>query len=47
MAAVAIAALWLAERPAPPQLIGGAVILGGVRIATLRGAATMEVGEAN
>jgi drug/metabolite transporter (DMT)-like permease len=46
VAALLIAAVWLAERPAPLQLVGGAVILAGVRVATLRGAATMEVGEA-
>jgi drug/metabolite transporter (DMT)-like permease len=36
VAAVVIAALWLAERPTPVQLAGGAVILAGVRVATLR-----------
>lgn len=36
VAAVAIAAVWLAERPEPLQLVGGLVILGGVRLATLR-----------
>ncbi|MBU6423418.1 MAG: DMT family transporter [Chloroflexota bacterium] len=46
VAALAIAAVWLAERPAPLQLLGGAVILAGVRVATLRRPATMEVGEA-
>lgn len=45
VAAVAIAAVWLAERPAPLQLAGGAVILAGVRVATLRRGAPMEVGE--
>lgn len=43
VAAVLIAALWLAERPAPLQLIGGAVILAGVRVATLRRPVTAEV----
>lgn len=35
VAALVLAAIFLAERPAPVQLIGGAVILAGVRIATL------------
>ncbi|MDE3192178.1 MAG: DMT family transporter [Chloroflexota bacterium] len=43
IAALLIAAVWLAERPAPLQLAGGAVILAGVRVATMRGPTTAEV----
>lgn len=43
VAAVVIAAVSLGERPAPLQLLGGAVILGGVRVATLSRPATAEV----
>lgn len=45
VAAVIIAATWLAERPAPLQLVGGAVILAGVRVVTLRRAAPVELAE--
>lgn len=42
IAAVLVAFLFLGERPEPLQLAGGAVILAGVRVATLRHAAPLE-----
>ncbi|HET8569414.1 MAG TPA: DMT family transporter [Candidatus Limnocylindria bacterium] len=33
---LALAAIFLGERPAPLQLLGGAIVLAGVRVATLR-----------
>jgi len=40
IAAVIVSFVFLGERPEPLQLVGGAVILAGVRIVTLRGRAT-------
>jgi drug/metabolite transporter (DMT)-like permease len=46
VAAVTLAFVFLGERPHPAQLVGAAVILAGVRIATLGARRTAEVSEA-
>jgi drug/metabolite transporter (DMT)-like permease len=42
---LALAAAFLGERPQPLQLVGGIVILAGVRVATLRPSAQVPVPE--